>query len=266
MPRGVRPKTIDESFQGDYCLSGLYPMCDRYHPLEEIGAVGGDPKVGEEPAVAAAAAADAAAVAPMTPKPSRDLVGVFPAHDPATDSPPVPMEILGTPLFAPVPPAPHGQSTPPPTAWRDETTTSVLKSILPPLVPLLAASASDVPSATATMTAVPVAAVPAVAEENPAVGSDGAANPLMLAGPVAAAEPVADIRARIPRTAPLPARPAVAGVVGPWPDANHDATPVGSLRSHPWETETPTGRPAVARPVRRGRRGRSGRRDRLGCA
>ena len=136
------------------------------------------------------------------------------------------MEILGTPLFAPVPPAPHGQSTPPPTAWRDETTSSVLKSVLPPLVPLRAASASDVPGATATMTPVPLAAAQGVAEANSAAGSDGAAHTLMLAGPVAAAEPVADIRARIPRTAPLAARPAVAVVVGSWPDA-HDATPVG---------------------------------------
>ena len=166
----------------------------------------------------------------MTPKPSRDLVGVFPARDPATDSPPVPMEILGTPLFAPVPPAPHGPSTPPPTAWRAETTSSVLKSVLPPLMPLHAATASDVPSATATtttMTAALLAAAHGVAEAKPAAGSDGAASPLMLAGPVAAAEPVADIRARIPRTAPLAARPAVAVAVGPWPDASHDATPVG---------------------------------------
>ena len=65
---GSDPKPIDESFQGDYCLSGQYPMCDRYHPFEEIGMVGGDPTVREEPAVAAAASADATAAAPGDPE------------------------------------------------------------------------------------------------------------------------------------------------------------------------------------------------------
>lgn len=203
---------------------------DRYQPPETPGQTAGEPRSsveGEQSPEPSAAVGGPAGLRrlrvshpPMergTAGPSPALVGLFPTRDPAAASPPsasttadsdpVPLELLGLPLFAAAPPKAHQPSTAPPTAWKSVTTVSVLRSILPPAGPLVAPTPLEPPVATGAEAMIPAARLQPVAE---------ALAPALPFAPT----PVADIRARFPGSAPRAAATAATAAVvavGPWP-------------------------------------------------